>query len=119
MIEASCHCGAVKILMSDVKPTVTSCNCSICRRYATLWSYGNDQTVQIVAGDGDLEEYAWGTKDLAFVRCATCGCVTHWQSLWNETPRKIAVNMRLAATEVLSGLTIRHFDGAESWSYLD
>ena len=39
MIAGSCHCGAVKIAVAEAPATVTSCNCSICRRLGTLWAY--------------------------------------------------------------------------------
>jgi hypothetical protein len=39
MIEASCHCGAVKLEIQSAPNGVTDCNCSICRRYGVLWAY--------------------------------------------------------------------------------
>jgi len=61
----------------------------------------------------------WGDKEIAFVRCASCACVTHWESRSPDQPAQIAVNMRNAAPEVLKTLEIRHFDGADTWTYLD
>jgi len=48
MIEASCHCGAVRIEVPSAPETVTSCNCSICRRYGVLWAYYQPQSVRVV-----------------------------------------------------------------------
>lgn len=119
MIKLECHCGAVKIAVKEAPETVTACNCSVCRRYATLWSYGTIETIQITAKDADLDAYLWKGKELAFVRCHHCGCVTHWESRSPKFPDKVAVNMRNAAPEVLARFAVRHFDGAESWTYLD
>jgi hypothetical protein len=33
MIEASCHCGAVRLEIDSPPAEVTDCHCSICRRY--------------------------------------------------------------------------------------
>lgn len=119
MIEVECHCGAVRITNKAPAETVTSCNCSICRRYATLWSYGTTATIEVNAPEGGLDAYLWGDKGLAFVRCRGCGCVTHWESRSAEYPDKLAVNMRNADPKDLKKLRVRHFDGADTWTYLD
>ena len=33
-------------------PRLTSCNCSICRRYGTLWAYYNFSEVRVIAARG-------------------------------------------------------------------
>ena len=38
MIEASCHCGAVRLEIDSPPDEVTDCHCSICRRYGALWA---------------------------------------------------------------------------------
>lgn len=52
MIEASCHCGAVRILVAERPWVLTACNCSLCRRLGTLWAYYRPDEVAIVAGAG-------------------------------------------------------------------
>src|SRR5262245_35445745 len=81
MLTGSCHCGAVKIQVARKPRRLTSCNCSICRRYATLWGYYDRGKVKIVSRKGALHRYAWGDKYLWLCRCAKCGCVTHWQPI--------------------------------------
>ena len=63
--------------------------------------------------------YVWGDETLAFVSCKACGCTTHWESLDQETSPRMAVNCAMAEPADIAGLRIRHFDGAESWRYLD
>ena len=41
MITTTCHCGAVQIGIARAPEMLTNCNCSICRRYGTLWAYFN------------------------------------------------------------------------------
>ncbi|MFC0009789.1 GFA family protein [Devosia nitrariae] len=38
-VEASCHCGPVRLIVQAAPSEITECNCSICRRYGVLWAY--------------------------------------------------------------------------------
>ena len=80
MIEASCHCGAVRIDVEVPPAQLTSCNCSLCRRLGTLWAYYRPGQVRIAQGAGTTVPYIQGDRTLAVHHCPTCGCVTHWES---------------------------------------
>jgi hypothetical protein len=115
VIEASCHCGAVRIEIASAPAQVTSCNCSICRRYGVIWAYYALSEVRI---SGRTDFYMWDDESIEFHRCRTCGCVTHW------APRdpgrdRIGVNARLMAPDVLAGARMRYLDGAVTEKYLD
>ena len=62
MLTATCHCGAVKVQVPRKPRSLTSCNCSICRRYGTLWAYYKDADVQLIAASGATDDYIWGDK---------------------------------------------------------
>ncbi|MCI2399370.1 hypothetical protein [Aliiroseovarius subalbicans] len=114
-IKGSCHCGAVTFEVG--RPDfLVSCNCSICRRYRTLWTHCPPNTGVIHAGDGATLQYVWGDKELAFHSCKTCGCTTHWTGLTND---RFALNLALADPADIEGIRIRHFDGADTWEFLD
>ena len=120
MIEGACLCGGVRIEVPEAPDTVTSCNCSACRRTGSLWAYYSPDQVRI---DGETRGY--GRRDipgqpepmLALHHCPTCGCITHWTPL-NDVPR-MGVNVRLMAPEVLAAARVRRLDGADTWTYLD
>ena len=116
MLEASCHCGQVKLEVDvDVAPTVlTSCNCSICRRLGTLWCYYTPAQVRVT---GPTATYRWGDNTLDLHRCTTCGCVTHWWPI-GESDR-MGVNARLLEPAIVQAARIRRFDGADTWKFLD
>ena len=118
MIEASCHCGAVRIEIETPPETVTSCNCSICRRYGWLVAYYSPKQVRIDPTAGPTDIYIWGDKSIEFHRCKVCGCATHWSAV-DKTLDRMGVNARLMAPEVLAQARVRHLDGAVSWKYLD
>ena len=117
MLRATCHCGAVAVTLPRAPERITNCNCSICRRYGTLWGYFDEVEVRIEAAPGALQEYVWGRQALAFVRCATCGCITHWRPLKPDIPR-VGVNVRLFEPDVIGPVRIRLLDGADTEEYV-
>ena len=117
MVEVACHCGAARLTVPRPPTEVTECNCSICRRLGAIWAHYPPSEVRI-ARVGSTQPYVWGERMLAFHRCRACGCVTHWQSLSADQPQ-MAVNARMIDGLDWSKLRIRHFDGANTWRYID
>jgi hypothetical protein len=118
-LAGTCHCGAIRLVLPRRPRTLTACNCSICRRYGTLWAYFRADRVLVEHAPGATAAYAWGTRRLTFVRCASCGCVTHWQRTDRRPGSSMGVNARLFEPEVLGDVRIRRLDGARTWKYLD
>jgi len=119
MIKVKCHCSAVSLnIAADVPLSLTSCNCSICSSYGVLWAYFQPKQIEVIANKSNLVEYSWGDKSLTFVRCKHCGCVSHWRSL-DASADRMAVNARLFQGLDFNKLPISHFDGANTWRYLD
>ncbi|WP_242109677.1 GFA family protein [Luteimonas aquatica] len=119
MLAATCHCGAVRIEVVRRPRTLTDCNCSICRRYGSLWAYYRAGSVRVVAASDALAAYAWGGRRLEFFRCRRCGCVTHHERSRKRPDSTVGVNARNFPPEVLARARIRRLDGASSWKYLD
>ncbi len=116
-IEGSCHCGAVRLAVGRAPVQVTSCNCSICRRYGTLWAYYAPADVEVT---GATATYRWGDETIDFHHCPTCGCVTHWSPLDGRAEDRMGVNARLFGPEVVGAARVRRLDGAsDDWKYLD
>jgi hypothetical protein len=115
MLEASCHCGAVRIEVETAPTTLTSCNCSICRRLGSLWAYYPPAQVRVA---GDTATYRWGDGDIDFHHCPTCGCTTHWTPV-DPGRDRMGINVRLMDPAVVAAARIRHLDGADTWTYLD
>ena len=118
MLSTTCHCGAVKIEIPRRPRSLTNCDCSICRRYGTLWAYYKKTEVRITAKQGATSAYAWGPKTLSFVRCNTCGCVTHWEPAVPERGLRIGINARNFAPAQLGHARIRLLDGAVTERYV-
>lgn len=119
MLRASCHCGAVTIQVPRRPRSLTECNCSICRRYGTRWAYYEARTVKVMAARGATDSYAWGDHSISFVRCATCGTVTHWQQTQHPNRGRMGVNACNFEPAELGPVRVRRLDGADTWKFLD
>jgi hypothetical protein len=122
MIEATCHCGAVKVQVPKAPETVTDCNCSICRRLGVLWAYYDPAEVVMETSDEALVSYVRHDKDgdghLAFRRCRTCGCTVDWRATVPNHNR-MGINANLFDPAVLAGIRVRRLDGADTWKFFD
>lgn len=121
MISGACHCGAVSFTLADRPEAVTACNCTLCRRYGTLWAYDFDgHGIRITADPKALGVYRRYKATIGFHFCKTCACVTHWRALspGADGRRRIAVNLRMAAPEAVAALPLQQFDGLTIWQDL-
>lgn len=117
-VEASCHCGSVRIALEAAPESVTDCSCSICRRYGVLWAYYSPRDVTFLNPKGPTDTYEWGDHMITFHRCRTCGCVTHWADKDPDYDR-MGVNARLLPLEVRAEARVRRLDGAGTETYID
>ena len=119
MLSGSCHCGAVTVTVPRKPRRLTSCNCSICRRYGALWAYYKPREVRVACAKGKTASYAWGDGSLRFLRCKDCGCVTHWEPVQRDSDGRMGVNARMFDPGIVETVPVRHFDGATTWRFLD
>tara|TARA_R110000868_G_scaffold2321_6_gene17269 strand:+ start:1668 stop:2051 length:384 start_codon:yes stop_codon:yes gene_type:complete len=118
VMEGQCHCGAVRWVYPLTPQWLTRCNCSSCRRTNGLWAYGDASEITVEYPADGVVKYVWGDKCLALVSCKSCGNTTHWEGL-DPTSTRMAVNVNMADPAGIAGYRIRHFDGADSWQFLD
>ena len=118
-LQGACHCGAVRLTLPAAPEKATKCNCSLCRRLGGLWAYYEFGSVKVEGHPDHTAEYVWGDKTLRNVRCAHCGCSTHWEPLVPEPGGRHGVNLNNFDPRLLEGVQVRRFDGADSWTYLD
>ena len=119
MLTATCHCGAVSIEVPRKPRRLTSCNCSICRRYGTLWAYYKASDLRVRAARGATHGYSWGDKSLRFVRCSGCGCIMCWEATNPAAIDRMGINARNFEPAAIAGVRVRHLDGASTWKFLD
>jgi hypothetical protein len=97
--------------------SATACNCTVCRRYGTLWAY--DYEGEGIHVDGPTRAYVRGDS-IEFHFCPNCACVAWWRSLAadSEGRRRMAVNLRLTEPGPVSHVPIDHFDGLDTFEDL-
>ena len=119
MLKGSCHCGSVRWAWKHpVLPEgATACNCTVCRRYGTLWIY--DFEGEGIEVSGPTRPYVRG-KAIEFHICPTCGCIAFWrgQRPGEDGRTRIAVNLRLSEPELIADIPIDHFDGLDKFDDL-
>ena len=121
MLTGACHCGATHWTLEGDPGPITACNCTLCRRYGTLWAYDFvDERIRVV---GPVSSYTRAGKDapsLEILFCPTCACVLAWRGLraGSSGRTRIAVNVRLAPPQAVADLPIDHFDGLETFTDL-
>jgi hypothetical protein len=86
----------------------------MCRKLGTTWCHTAIENVQV---DGPTRTYAWGDKTIQFHSCVTCGCTSHWENLKDPVAGNMAVNLNLCPPEQIASVTVRRFDGAETWTF--
>jgi len=112
VIEASCHCGAVKLQLPKAPEEVVSCNCSLCSKLAWLGAYYNPAEVKLITSRELIDTYVWGDRSIQICHCKTCGCTTHWESIDPELTDRMGINARMMTAIDLENIQIRHVDGA-------
>jgi hypothetical protein len=118
VIEASCHCGAIRITCDGAPAEVTDCNCTLCRRYGVLWAYYSPAEVHLHPLEGATEIYLRGERSKEFHRCKVCGNVTHWRAIDRGLDR-MGVNARLMDPDVVTSARTRFLDGAVTEAYVN
>lgn len=117
MLEGHCHCSAVTWRFTDLLESATACNCTVCRRYGTLWAYGHEGEGMHVAGP--TTAYVRG-RAVEFHFCPRCGCVAYWRGQATDAQgrRRLAVNLRMTEPGPIAHLPIDHFDGLDAFDDL-
>ena len=119
-VEASCHCGAARLVVPHPPSTVTSCTCTLCHNFGHLSAYFSEAEVTLPAKE-ITQTYMHGDKDIVFHRCVNCGSQTHsvGRDMEKSGNDRMAINADLLPREVLAAARVRRFDGLDSWTTLD
>lgn len=121
MLKGSCHCGAATWTLTGDPGSITSCNCTLCRRYGALWAYDfeNDR-ITLTGVTATFRRIGKADPAIEIVFCPTCAGVLAWRGLRLEEDgrRRMAVNIRLADPEAVATLAIDSFDGLDTFEDL-
>jgi hypothetical protein len=79
--KASCHCGAVELVL-DLPDGIVNprrCDCSICRRKGAIVASVRLAGIRVVKGADALRIYQFNTNTAKHYFCSICGIYTHHQ----------------------------------------
>ncbi|CAH0992047.1 hypothetical protein SIN8267_02162 [Sinobacterium norvegicum] len=85
--KASCHCGAVAIVL-DLRQglgELRRCDCSMCRRRGAIVASVPLAGISIIKGAEDLTLYQFNTHTAKHYFCRHCGIYTHHQRRSNPS----------------------------------
>ena len=110
-IHGGCHCGALSF-DCDIDPTqATTCNCSICRRKASVMHFVEGDQVRLTAPPEATGIYHFARHRIAHHFCKICG-IAPWSKVdLPDGTTKIALNLR-ASDVPFAHLPLTEFDGA-------
>lgn len=110
--HGSCHCGKVRYAVRTDLTKVVECNCSLCRKRATLHHRVAPDQFTLISGKEALSLYRFGTMTAKHFFCATCGI--HVFSNPRAAPHMISVNARSLDDFDVADTTVIPFDG-KNW----
>lgn len=110
-----CHCGRITLTIDFLVDSVTTCNCSICRRYNAVWGYYRRDQVTLDITEAAALPYQWNDCMIDFVHCRFCGCITHYEDVELTPESRLAVNFRMFAPSLWEAIRVRIFDGADTF----
>jgi hypothetical protein len=109
--SGGCHCGKVRFEAVTDLAKVVACNCSICTKRATLWSFVAPERFTLLAGGDALTDYQFNKHVIHHLFCSTCGILSFARGTLGQGQEMIALNVRCLDGIDLDALTIGTFDG--------
>ena len=91
--KATCHCGAIELLLylPDGVVNPRRCDCSICRRKGAMMATVLLSGITVVKGQDVLKLYQFNTHTARHYFCSICGIYTHHQRRSN--PHEFGYNV--------------------------
>jgi hypothetical protein len=85
--RATCHCGAVELLLDlpDGLVDIRRCDCSMCRRRGAVVASVPLAGINVIKGIDVLRLYQFNTMTAKHYFCGNCGIYTHHQRRSNPT----------------------------------
>ncbi|QTL35253.1 GFA family protein [Pseudoalteromonas viridis] len=121
MYQASCLCGAVKLVLSGAITSIIHCHCSLCRKssgtaYATN-GFVNRADLKIVSGEDQIREYAFKPGRLRHF----CGvCASPLFSSNQDNPEKLRLRLGILDCDIIERpMSHNYVTSKANWEEMD
>ncbi len=108
----SCHCGRIAFKVEGELNGVVDCNCSICRKKASLLWFVPRASLTLQTPAEDMATYRFNTRVIAHHFCPVCGVSPFGEGRDPQGNEMAAVNVRCLDGVDLAALPVHHYDGA-------
>jgi hypothetical protein len=109
--NGGCHCGSVRYEVTSDLAMVLECNCSICAKRGSLWTFAKKPQFKLLKGAGALSDYQFGKKTIHHLFCASCGVGSFSEGVAPNGDETVAINVRCLDDVDVSTLQAKPFDG--------
>jgi hypothetical protein len=109
-VKGGCHCGAVRFeVEAPDEIEVTSCNCSMCSKFAYLHLIVPKSRFRLLSGEDRLTLYQFNTGTAKHLFCSVCGVKSFYVP--RSHPDGYSVNFRCLDESAFTKVTVKPFDG--------
>lgn len=110
--EGSCHCGAVRFTVRTDLSQLFDCNCSRCRRLASVMTAVPAADFTLHRGAEALSRYQFNRHAIEHLFCSTCGIQSFSRGTGPDGPAVVVNVGCLEDAPPVDRSTVTHFDGA-------
>ncbi|HEV7277720.1 MAG TPA: GFA family protein [Devosiaceae bacterium] len=110
--EGSCHCGAVRFTVRTDLRQLFDCNCSRCRRVASVMTAVPAADFELLQGEDRLQPYRFNHHAIEHLFCRDCGIQSFSRGSGPDGPTVVLNVGCLEGVPVVDRSGITHFDGA-------
>lgn len=109
--SGGCHCGKVRYEVTTDLGMVISCNCSMCSKRGSLFSFVPVDRFTLKSGDGEMSEYQFNKHVIHHKFCKTCGILSFANGTGPDGKEMVAINVRCLDDVDPKSLKVTEFDG--------
>lgn len=106
-----CHCGKVRYEVTAATDSAIGCNCSMCAKKGTLFSFVDEGAFTLKSGEDQLADYQFNKHNIHHTFCRTCGVTSFARGTKPDGKAMVAINVRCLDDFDLAAVTVKTFDG--------
>jgi hypothetical protein len=106
-----CHCQKVRYEVNIAADAAMGCNCSMCSKKGTLFSFVEPSAFTLKSGEDNLTDYQFNKHNIHHLFCKSCGVTSFARGTKRDGSPMIAINVRCLDGFDLDAVTVKMVDG--------